>query len=89
MKCPFCHSEETMVTDSRPTESSVRRRRECQACRRRFTTHEMVMEDGARFVPVRTDKLRKLEDMALGMMSAARTIRRMAAEQPELAEAAE
>ncbi|PNH21686.1 transcriptional regulator NrdR [Megasphaera hutchinsoni] len=46
MRCPFCKSAETKVTDSRATDegSAIRRRRECQACRRRFTTYEMVEE---------------------------------------------
>ena len=46
MRCPFCKSAETKVTDSRATDegSAIRRRRECQVCRRRFTTYEMVEE---------------------------------------------
>lgn len=42
MYCPFCHSEETKVTDSRLVGSGtqVRRRRECLACKERFTTYE-------------------------------------------------
>lgn len=44
MKCPFCNNEETKVIDSRPTEdhTSIRRRRECMKCNRRFTTYETV-----------------------------------------------
>ncbi len=44
MKCPFCHSEETKVTDSRiATETNaIRRRRECLSCSNRFTTFETV-----------------------------------------------
>ncbi len=46
MRCPFCGSMEGKVIDSRATEegSSIRRRRECQSCSRRFTTYEMVEE---------------------------------------------
>lgn len=42
MHCPFCESTETAVTDSRHAESgdAVRRRRECEACKQRFTTYE-------------------------------------------------
>ncbi len=42
MNCPFCGHSETKVTDSRPEESvgGIRRRRECLACGRRFTTIE-------------------------------------------------
>jgi transcriptional repressor NrdR len=40
MKCPVCRSDDTRVIDSRDDESAVRRRRECQSCRHRFTTYE-------------------------------------------------
>jgi transcriptional repressor NrdR len=44
VRCPFCTSTETRVVDSRLTEpgDSVRRRRECDGCRERFTTYERV-----------------------------------------------
>ena len=44
MKCPFCGKENTKVIDSRPAEdnSSIRRRRQCDICGRRFTTYEKV-----------------------------------------------
>lgn len=44
MKCPFCGHSETKVLDSRPTEdnTSIRRRRECISCLKRFTTYEKV-----------------------------------------------
>ena len=44
MKCPFCGDQENKVVDSRPSEDglSIRRRRECLACQRRFTTYEIV-----------------------------------------------
>ncbi|MEA4814891.1 MAG: transcriptional regulator NrdR [Oscillospiraceae bacterium] len=44
MKCPFCGYKESKVMDSRPTEegSSIRRRRECLKCGKRFTTYETV-----------------------------------------------
>ncbi|MFM7203242.1 MAG: transcriptional regulator NrdR [Myxococcota bacterium] len=46
MKCPFCGSLETKVSDSRMTKEgeSIRRRRECESCHRRFTTYERVEE---------------------------------------------
>ena len=46
MKCPFCGITDSRVLDSRPTEdgSSVRRRRECGECAKRFTTYERVDE---------------------------------------------
>ena len=42
MKCPFCGYQESKVVDSRPAEESIRRRRECLACEKRFTTYETV-----------------------------------------------
>jgi transcriptional repressor NrdR len=44
MKCPFCGDQESKVIDSRRSEdgNSIRRRRECLACLRRFTTYEIV-----------------------------------------------
>ena len=44
MKCPFCGKENTKVIDSRPADdnSSIRRRRQCDVCGRRFTTYEKV-----------------------------------------------
>lgn len=44
MRCPYCGDLDSKVIDSRPTEDSerIRRRRECVACRRRFTTYELV-----------------------------------------------
>ena len=44
MKCPFCGDQESKVVDSRHSEDglSIRRRRECTACQRRFTTYEIV-----------------------------------------------
>ncbi len=44
MKCPFCDFTDSKVIDSRPTEegSSIRRRRECINCGKRFTTYEKV-----------------------------------------------
>ena len=40
MNCPVCHSGDTRVVDSRDDENAVRRRRECLACKHRFTTYE-------------------------------------------------
>ena len=44
MKCPFCGDQESKVVDSRHSEDglSIRRRRECLKCQRRFTTYEIV-----------------------------------------------
>lgn len=44
MRCPFCGEENTKVIDSRPAEdgNSIRRRRLCEKCARRFTTYEKI-----------------------------------------------
>jgi transcriptional repressor NrdR len=42
MRCPFCQGEESRVIDSRPVAPTIRRRRECESCHRRFNTVEMV-----------------------------------------------
>ncbi|SDN93307.1 transcriptional regulator NrdR [Acetanaerobacterium elongatum] len=44
MRCPFCSYEESKVIDSRPTDEgkSIRRRRECLKCAKRFTTYEVI-----------------------------------------------
>lgn len=45
MRCPFCHSPQSRVVDSRSIDSGkiIRRRRECLTCGKRFTTHEMAI----------------------------------------------
>ncbi len=44
MKCPFCSKDNTRVIDSRPADdnNSIRRRRQCDDCKRRFTTYEKI-----------------------------------------------
>lgn len=44
MKCPYCNEDETKVIDSRPVDDncSIRRRRQCEKCGRRFTTYEKL-----------------------------------------------
>ena len=46
MKCPYCTSTESKVTNSREAESGTRRRRECQSCNERFTTYERIQVAG-------------------------------------------
>ena len=68
MKCPFCRVDNDRVTDSRASEDgfAIRRRRECVACRRRYTTYERIEEmvikivkkDGVR-VPFERDKIKR------------------------------
>ncbi len=44
MRCPFCGNSESKVIDSRPAEegATIRRRRECLSCQKRFTTYEIM-----------------------------------------------
>ncbi len=67
MICPYCRHDETKVIDSRTSaEFAIRRRRECLACNRRFTTYEKIEElpikvikkDGSR-VPFNREKIRE------------------------------
>lgn len=48
MKCPYCHHEDTQVTDSRLASEGevVKRRRQCKNCKRRFTTYERIERIG-------------------------------------------
>ena len=59
MRCPFCLHNESKVLDSRATEegASIRRRRECTSCRRRFTTYERL--DEIPFMVVKKDGRRE------------------------------
>jgi transcriptional repressor NrdR len=52
MRCPWCKAEDDRVVDSRPAEggAAVRRRRECRACGRRYSTFERVEELGLTIV---------------------------------------
>ncbi|MBE3584347.1 MAG: transcriptional repressor NrdR [Limnochordaceae bacterium] len=62
MQCPFCHYPDSRVFDSRETDggTTVRRRRECPRCGRRFTTYERV--DLTPFVVVKRDGRREQYD---------------------------
>jgi transcriptional repressor NrdR len=67
MKCPYCKAEDTGVIDSRLSEDgdTVRRRRECKACGKRFTTYErvelnmpMIVKSTGHRVPYDREKIR-------------------------------
>lgn len=70
MRCPFCGYSESRVIDSRPAEegSTIRRRRECLSCQKRFTTYEImerlplvvIKKDGSRQT---FDKIKMLNGM--------------------------
>ncbi len=44
MQCPYCGNGDSRVVDTRATGESIRRRRECQSCGKRFTTYEQISE---------------------------------------------
>lgn len=62
MKCPFCAEENTKVIDSRPADdnSSIRRRRQCEKCGKRFTTYEKL--ETIPLVVVKKDQMREPYD---------------------------
>lgn len=62
MKCPYCGKEDTRVIDSRPADdnSSIRRRRQCDQCSKRFTTYEKV--EAIPLVVVKKDLTREKYD---------------------------
>lgn len=62
MKCPYCGYSESKVIDSRPTDEgeSIRRRRECLNCAKRFTTYEVI--ETVPVVVVKKDKSREAFD---------------------------
>lgn len=64
MKCPFCGKENTRVIDSRPADdgSSIRRRRQCDECSKRFTTYEKV--EAIPLVVIKKDDNREPYDRA-------------------------
>ena len=67
MKCPYCKADDTAVVDTRISEDgdTIRRRRECESCGKRFTTYErvelsmpMVVKTNGHRVPYEVDKIR-------------------------------
>jgi transcriptional repressor NrdR len=73
MRCPRCENDATRVIDSRDLEngSTIRRRRECEACGHRFTTYERP--EGARLIVVKRDGSREefeREKLRAGLLKA-------------------
>lgn len=62
MKCPFCNQDNSRVIDSRPADdnNSIRRRRECDECGKRFTTYEKV--ETIPLIVIKKDKNREPYD---------------------------
>ena len=73
MKCPFCGYTESKVIDSRPAEgfTTIRRRRECLSCQKRFTTYEMI--ENMPIIVIKRDRSRETfvrEKLMNGMLRA-------------------
>lgn len=64
MKCPFCNQDNTRVVDSRPADDncSIRRRRMCDECGKRFTTYEKV--ETIPLIVIKKDRSREQYDRA-------------------------
>jgi transcriptional repressor NrdR len=62
MKCPYCGEDDTRVIDSRPADdnASIRRRRQCDKCQKRFTTYEKV--EAIPLVVIKKDQSRESYD---------------------------
>lgn len=62
MKCPFCAEENTKVVDSRPADdnNSIRRRRQCERCGKRFTTYEKL--EAIPLIVIKRDQAREPYD---------------------------
>jgi len=71
MKCPFCEASNARVIDTREVRDGIRRRRECQECRQRFTTYERIAR--VNLLVVKRDKSRQSfdRDKLLDSMQAA------------------
>ena len=84
MKCPFCGDQESKVVDSRPAEdgNSIRRRRECIACQRRFTTYETV--ESLPIIVVKRDGTRQAFDRNKILNSMVRAFDKRQVEMSEL-----
>ena len=84
MKCPFCGDQESKVVDSRHSEDglSIRRRRECLNCQRRFTTYEIV--ESLPIIVVKRDGARQAFDRNKIMTSMVRAFDKRQVEITEL-----
>jgi transcriptional repressor NrdR len=88
MKCPFCGHEDTQVKDSRPSDDGkiIRRRRECDACGRRFTTFERFTVQ--QVVVVKRDGRRELFDREKLTKSLLTALRKRPVPQTDIAQMA-
>ena len=84
MRCPFCGDQESKVVDSRRSEDglSIRRRRECLVCQRRFTTYEVV--ESLSIIVVKRDGSRQAFDRNKIMQSMVRAFDKRQVETADL-----
>ncbi|NBX85663.1 MAG: transcriptional repressor NrdR [Proteobacteria bacterium] len=86
MKCPFCSHEDTQVKDSRPSDDgrTIRRRRECPQCDRRFTTFERFQVQ--QVLVVKKDGRKELFDREKLLKSIHTALRKRPVTQQQIAE---
>lgn len=84
MKCIYCNSTDSRVVDSRPTEegNSIRRRRECEKCGRRFTTYEKV--EAVPLLVIKKDGSREAFDAEKIRRSIVKCIEKRSVSMPEI-----
>ena len=89
MKCPICNNPDSRVLDSRPVEdgSSIKRRRECSSCGKRFTTYEVV--DTVPIAVVKRDGRREFFDYHKLMRGIERACQKRPVNAEEIAKAIE
>ena len=89
MKCPVCHHQDSRVLDSRPIEDgvSIKRRRECPACGKRFTTYEVI--DTVPIAVVKRNGKREFFDKHKLMMGIERACQKRPVNAEEIAAAIE
>ena len=71
MRCPYCGAEDSRVIDSRPADNTIRRRRQCETCGKRFTTYEKI--ETIPLVVIKKDRTREAfnrEKIEAGVMRA-------------------
>ena len=85
MKCPACNHQDSRVLDSRPVEdgSSIKRRRECSSCGKRFTTYEVV--DTVAIAVVKRDGRREFFDKHKLMLGIERACQKRPVDAAEIA----
>ena len=89
MRCPACNSQDSRVLDSRPVEdgNSIKRRRECPSCGKRFTTYEVV--DSVSIAVIKRDGRREFFDRHKLMLGIERACQKRPVNADEVATAIE